>query len=211
MGRHDITLNPFGNPSGSRTALATGLYASTPVLTATGWQTMASLAPGDLILTRDLGLTPIAASQTELRPALWSVRLPAGALGNDAPVMLPPGQPVLIESRFALPFCGECIALVPAMALEGWRGIAPHVPAQTEPILQLRLQRPAIGFIGPGVMVGFDSVDPIAFDLKQLLQAPTRPVLPLAAARHLVASLIAAEAGKSLRSGHATAWTPNRA
>ena len=193
MGRHDITLSR----SGSRTALAAGLYAPTPVLTAFGWQVLSDLVPGDLVVTRDHGLTPIAAIRPEIRPALWSVHLPPGAMGNGTAVTLPPGQPILVESRFALPFCGETSALVPAMALEGWRGIAPHVPARTEPILQLLLSRPGILFAGPGLLTAAPGIE-ATFDLMQLLRPPTHPVLPLAAARQLVASLIAAEAGHGL-------------
>ncbi len=186
MGRHDITLSPSGN----RHVLATGLYASTLVLTAFGWRSLSDLAPGDLVVTKGHGLTPIFSLHPEIRPALWSVHLPPGALGNDTALTLPPGQPILIESRFALPFCGETCALVPAMALEGWRGIAPHVPARTERILQLHLNRPSILFAGPGLLAGVPGTD-TGFDLMQLLQPPTHPVLPLAAARQLVASLIA--------------------
>ena len=193
MGRHDISLSPFG----SRTALATGLYAPTPVLTAFGWQALSDLAPGDLVVTQDHGLTPIAAIHPETRPALWSVHLPPGTFGNETALTLPPGQSVLIESRFSLPFCGETSALVPAMALEGWRGIAPHVPARTEPILQLQLSRPAILFAGPGLRTAAPAID-TGFDLMHLLRPPTHPVLPLAAARQLVASLIAEEAGLGL-------------
>ncbi len=193
MGRHDISLSASGN----RSVLATGLYGPTPVLTASGWRALADLAPGDLVETQDQGLTPVATIRPELRPALWSVHLPPGACGNATALTLPPGQPVLIETRFALPFCGETSALVPAMALEGWRGIAPHVPARTEQMLQLHLHRPGILFAGPGLRAYAPGTDAV-FDLMHLLQPPTHPVLPLAAARQLMASLIAEEAGLGL-------------
>ncbi len=204
MGRHDISLKVSGQP----TSLACGLYASTPVQTAFGWRPVADLGPGDLVLTPDSGLVPVAAIHTELRQALWSVRIPAGALGNIDQVALPPGQPVQIRTAFAMPFSGDDLALVPATALEGWCGIAPHVPAENQPILQLLLDRPGILFVGPGLLVGCDGMDAGAFDLRRLLDMPSRPVLPLAAARHMVAQLVAQEAGDGFRGLQATALRP---
>ncbi len=199
MGRHDFSFDG-GN---SRVALATGLYAATPVQTALGWLPAASLRVGDLVMTRDDGLMPITGVQTEHRAALWSVRVPQDAVGTHAEILLPPGQPVLIRSSFALPFSGDDLGLVSATALEGWRGIAPQVPASAEPILQLRLPRPSVLFVGPGLMVGCGGSEDNCFDLKQLLHCPSRPVLPLAAARQMIAALVAQEACTCLKQFYA--------
>ncbi len=211
MGRHDLAL---GIALRGRAGLASGLFASTPVLTATGWVRMADLDPKDLVVTRDHGLSSIVTLQTENRVALWAVRFPEGALGNVAPVLLPPGQPVLVQTPHAFPFCGEAQALVPAAALEGWRGIAPHVPDTAEPILQLRLARSGLVEAGPGLVVAVEGVKAPGRDLiRQLLTAPALPVLPLAAAQHLIAILIASETGRALRAAdQATLFRPeNRA
>lgn len=194
MGRHDFTLAR----SSQRSTLATGFYASTPVRTAFGWTGAAALGPGDLVMTRDMGLVPVISIRTEPRQALWSVRIPAGAFDNADPVMLPPGQPLLIQTDWAMPFSGDDLALVPATALEGWRGIAPHVPAQPEAIVQLTLDHAAILSIGPGLLAGCDGTDDTVFDLRRLMQFPRRPVLPLAAARHMVAQLVADEACEAI-------------
>lgn len=204
MGRHDSTLRL----SSQRTSLATGFYASTPVQTAFGWTAVSALGPGDLVMTRDMGLVPVVAVRTEYRQALWSVRIPPGALGNTGPVMLPPGQPLLIQTNWAMPFSGDNLALVPATALEGWQGIAPHVPAETDAILQLRLDQSAILFVGPGLLAGCDGTDEAAFDLRRLMQFPRRPVLPLAAARHMVAQLVADEACEAIKSLQAADLRP---
>ena len=204
MGRHDTTLKLAGNC----TALIRGLYASTPVQSAFGWQAASDLGPGDLVMTMDDGLRPIASVDTESRQALWSVRLPEGAIGNPEMVMLPPGQPVLIKSGYAMPFSGDDLALIPATALEGWRGIAPHVPARAEAILRLRLDRAAILFVGPGLLAGCDGMDDTTFELKRLLDGPIRPTLPLAAARQMVAHLVADEAGAVLATYLAAASRP---
>ena len=197
MGRHDLTL---GVAIRGRSGLATGLYTSTPVLTATGWVDMADLCAGDLVVTRDQGLSPIIATRPEPRAALWGVLFPEGALGNQVEVILPPGQPVLVETAYALPFTGEALALLPAAALEGWRGIAPYAQGNTEPILQMRLSRSGLVPAGPGLFVGVEGIATAEIDLISLLfAAPQRPVLPLAAARHLVAAMIAEETGQGLR------------
>jgi len=204
MGRHDSTLRV----SSQRSSLATGFYASTPVQTAFGWTAMSALGPGDLVMTRDMGLLPVVAVRTEYRQALWSVRIPTRAFDNAGPVMLPPGQPLLIQTDWAMPFSGDDLALVPATALEGWRGIAPHVPAETETILQLQLDHSAILFIGPGLLAGCDGDDDASFDLKRLMQFPRRPVLPLAAARHMVAQLVADEACEAIKALQAADLRP---
>lgn len=206
MGRHDLTL---GMAIKGRSGLAAGLYASTPVLTPTGWVEMGDLTAGDLVVTRDQGLSPILVTRPELRAALWGVLFPEGALDNQVEVILPPGQPVLIETIYALPFTGETLALVPATSLEGWHGIAPHVPGCPEPILQMRLSRPGLVQAGPGLIVGVEGIDTAKVDLiRMLFCAPERPVLPLAAARHLVAAMIAEETGHGLRMGVQATFRP---
>jgi hypothetical protein len=205
MGRHDPSLKlPV-----SHSALIRGLYASTPVQTAFGWRPASTLAAGDLVMTRDDGLRQITSIETARQQALWSVRLPVGAIGNENIIMLPPGQPILIKTIYALPFSGDDLALVPVTTLEGWRGIAPHVPAQTEAILHLRLDRAGILFIGPGLMAGCEGTEDSAFDIQSLLDSPSRPTLPLAAARHMVAHLVADEASAVLASCQAAdRWPP---
>ena len=208
MGQHDFSFD-----SGTkRLVLASGLYAATPVQTAFGWLALSDLRAGDLVMTRDDGLMPISLISTEFRKALWSVRVPADSLGNGAEVLLPPGQSVLIRSNFARPFSGDDLALIPATALEGWHGIAPQVPALAQPMLQIRLARPAILFAGPGLMVGCEGMDQGRFDLKHLLHCPSRPVLPLAAARQMVSSLVAEEAGAFFQQFYAADFpvAPNR-
>lgn len=197
MGRHDLTL---GIALKGRASLACGLYTSTPVLTATGWVEMGELSAGDLVVTREAGLCPIVTIAPEPREALWAVRFPEGALGNLEEVLLPPGQPVLIETPHAMPITGETEVLVPAAALEGWRGIAPQLPLSPETILIMRLSRPSLLEVGQGLVIGVEGVATGESDLIQLLFSRSeRAVLPLAAARHLVAAMIAEEAGQALR------------
>lgn len=197
MGRHDLSLSLVIK---GRSSLASGLYASTTVLTPTGWVAMVDLQVGDLVVTSDHGLSPIVAKRDETRAVLWSVLFPAGALENASPVLLPPGQPVLVTSAHAFPFTGEAQALVPATALEGWRGICPHVPALSEPVLQMRLARPGLIQAGPGLVLGIEGDEAGEADLiRRFFSAPERAVLPLAAARRLVAVMVAEDTGQDLR------------
>ena len=204
MGRHDLSLT-----GGIKAVpLTTGLYASTQVQTAFGWCSAADLRAGDLVMTLDDGLVPLNAVETGCHQALWSVRLPIQAAGNQVAVMLPPGQSVLIRTHFAMPFSGDDLALVPATVLEGWHGIAPQVPALNEPVLQLRLSRPGIIFVGPGLLVGCSGSDHGGFRLKDLAHTPSRPVLPLAAGRQMLAALVAQEASTGLKQFHAADLCP---
>ncbi|MCW1918471.1 Hint domain-containing protein [Rhodobacter sp. KR11] len=196
MGRHDpaLTIAISG-----RAGLARGLYAGTVLRTPLGWAAIESLCPGELVLSRDRGLCPVVSLTREERPALWAVRIPAGALENTADLLLPPGQPVLVQTDFAMPYTGEAEALVPASSLEGWRGILPVARATTLPIWQVRLDRASLIECGPGVVVGLEGSEEAKADLlTRLMAAPQRPVLPLAAARHLVATLIGAATGLGL-------------
>lgn len=207
MGRYDLRLSTVLK---GRSSLADGLYASTQVEAPTGWVAMEDIAVGDPVVTRDHGILPVLAIGPEHRAALWSVRFPEGALGNPEEAFLPPGQPVLIETAFALPYTGEAHALIPAAALEGWRGICPHVQAQAEPILQMRLSRPAL-VLAAGLVVGVKGSETAEADLvTRLMARPAPAVLPLAAARHLVAAMMAEEAGAAMRS-QATLRPENRA
>ncbi len=197
MGRHDpaLTIALSG-----RAGLARGLYAGTLVRTPLGWSAVETLCPGELVLTRDRGLCPVLALVREELPALWAVRIPAGALENTADILLPPGQPVLVQTESALPYTGEAEALVPASSLEGWRGIVPVARATTAPIWQIRLDRASLLEAGPGIVTGVDGGEAAEADLlTRLMAQPERPVLPLAAARHLVATLIGMATGEGLQ------------
>jgi hypothetical protein len=78
-----------------------GLLAGTPVLTARGLADVASLVPGDWLVTRDHGPRPVTALQvTDLgggrlfaQPALRPVRL----AGGHGPLHVAPCQPVLVD------------------------------------------------------------------------------------------------------------------
>lgn len=109
-----------------------GLAADTLIATETGWQRAADLRPGDRIVTFDNGLQvlrrvirgQLSSEGHDLPTTAQPLSVPAGVLGNRRPLVLLSGQAVLIESDKAEALYGDPFALIPAAALEGWKGIA---------------------------------------------------------------------------------------
>ncbi len=128
-----VERSDFWTGAEPATPLAEGLCSTTLVATEQGWVAAAALRPGDRVVTFDSGLQTLRAVRTEpldrsLPPAARPLRVPAGALGNRGALTLLPGQSVLIESDAAEALYGDPFALVPAAALDGWKGIARVAP-----------------------------------------------------------------------------------
>jgi hypothetical protein len=107
-----------------------GLTKGIQVLTAEGWQRVERLVPGDRVMTFDNGPQAIVRIHTATisRSGLpahkaFVMRVPAGALNNDAPLRLLASQEVLIESDVAEQATGDPFLLVPAVLLNGYRGV----------------------------------------------------------------------------------------
>jgi hypothetical protein len=171
-------------------ALVGGIFPATWVATPEGWCAAARLRPGQVVLTVGAGPLPLVAIEPQ-PPPLWVQVLPIGAVGNRGPLRLPPGQLLLVETEAALPITGEPCALIPAEALEGWRGIeaAPNAIAP----LGLRLELPDLIYAGPGLILGVPG-HPGRWSLSDR----GTPLLPLAEARALVARLVAEDLGRAL-------------
>lgn len=125
--------------------LSGGLVAATPVETRAGWRPVGALAVGEAVFTLDGGLRRIAAVDRRwLMPASGAdlMHLPGGAFGNDDTVLLLPGQHVLTDLTAGDAEAGglpDALAvMIPAAALEGWRGIQRRrVAAPVEVIVPL--------------------------------------------------------------------------
>lgn len=111
--------------------IATGLVAGTRFATPNGWRAVEAIAAGDQVLTFDGGFQTVVAVN---HGAVWSsisecpaeaqpMNLPAGALGNREAMQLLPEQTIMLESDVAEEAFGDPFVLVPARALEGFRGI----------------------------------------------------------------------------------------
>jgi len=109
----------------------TGLMGDVRVAGPAGWCAVDSVAPGDLVLTFDAGMQPVAAVLKEAAwtgggqcpTALWPIEVPPGALGNRELLRLAADQAILIESDEAEALTGDPFALVSARSLAGVRGI----------------------------------------------------------------------------------------
>jgi len=109
----------------------TGFAVGTRLATMNGWRAVETIAVGDTVLTFDHGPQIVRAvthgssheGQT-VRPELRQpVMVPAGALGNAAPMLLLPEQSVMIESDVAEEMTGDPFVLLAAKSLIGLRGI----------------------------------------------------------------------------------------
>jgi len=111
-----------------------GLVAGTAVATPEGWRPVEALSVGARVLTFDGGAQEIRHVSRRLWPGPGQaapqplVRLPAGLVGNAAPLMLMPGQDVMVESDAAEEAWGDPFALVRASALVGTAGGAYVLP-----------------------------------------------------------------------------------
>ena len=113
----------------------------TQILTGRGAVAVETLAPGDLVMTRDNGLQPLRwvgsrkLSYAELlaRPEFQPVRIGAGALagaGPDRSMLVSPQHRVLVEGARAEMYFGESEVLVPAKHLIGLAEITRALPAE---------------------------------------------------------------------------------
>lgn len=182
-------------------AIAEGFFASTPVATPDGWRRAGDLQRGDGVLTFDAGCRPLC-DVTQHRigptpsPAHWPLHVPAGTFGDNTALFLPPEQTVLIESDLAEEIYGEAFVTVPAMALDGWRGCTRAAPPD-EVIVSLTLDSAQLVYAGSDLLLGCAGTP----TLSALIGGETPTAVPLgpAAARHLIACMLAEEAGADLR------------
>lgn len=116
-----------------------GLLAGGRVATSMGWCPVEALTAGDLVVTFDNGMQPVAEARREtilvtemIAPnAYGAVLVPSGALGNSSDFELLPDQGVMIESDAACDFFGDPFAVVPAKSLVGYRDIS-RIPARSQ-------------------------------------------------------------------------------
>jgi Ca2+-binding RTX toxin-like protein len=132
-------LDDFGAVIGTMTFtdIETIIPCFTPgtrILTARGQVPVETLRRGDLVVTRDGGLRPLAwvgrrdltLAQLVVNPALCPVRIAAGALGEGVPareMLVSPQHRMLIEGVRAEMLFGEAEVLVAALHLVGLPGI----------------------------------------------------------------------------------------
>ncbi len=107
------------------TAAPSGLIAGTLVEGPKGWLPVENLRIGDALQSYDGGLARVLGLDRQWISSKRGdhlVHLPGGALDNCCDLMLLPGQNLLIDmlNDGALP--NAIVALIPAVALDGWLG-----------------------------------------------------------------------------------------
>lgn len=178
-----------------------GIVAGTRIATGFGWRPVEAIAPGDMVMTFDHGLRPVVAVRRAQLFAgrnacprhLMPLAVPAGALGNATPMLLLPEQSVLVESDLAEAVFGDPFALIPAAALDGYRGIARITPHQKVEIVVLQFDEDEVIYANGTGMIHCASVHGLGFD-TMMEEEGTYSVLPLDMAQAIVAAMIDAEA-----------------
>ena len=155
------TAELTGVSESTATGVMTGLLAGTRVATAMGWRRVDAISEGDQVLTFDNGLQEVT-KVTRLRlwggegqcpHRFWPLEVPAGALGNRAPLKILSGQPVMLESDTAESLYDDPFALVRARVLEGIRGIDRTPPANDTEVIVLRCADEQVVFGKDGALL----------------------------------------------------------
>lgn len=170
MLRKEPVREAFGNTrGGSRgwdgsahvaNTVGAGLTAGTQVATALGWSNVEDVKVGEKVLTFDEGLQTVQAIETtwvftetrHLPEAQMPLRVPAGALGNRSELLLMPEQAVMVESDLGEKLFGDPFTLVPALALEGYKGIERVMPRGPVRVVALRFETEQVVFANVGAL-----------------------------------------------------------
>ncbi len=140
--------------------VATGLVAGTKVATQIGWRGVEAVSAGDLVLTFDGGFQIVTAVTRQYvrtagagdNYATWPMVVPADALGNREAMTLLPQQAVLVESDTAEAIFGDPFAMIPASALDGFRGIYRAIPADRMEVITLHFAQDEVVFANIGAL-----------------------------------------------------------
>jgi len=171
-----------------------GVLAGLAIATPDGWRAAGQVQAGDLVWCMDDAPQPVLAVRRHLLRHPRAVLVPARALGNPAPVILLPDQPVALELDQAALIYGDPVALIPARALVGWRGItACRAPAGM--VVRLVFVRRQVIYAGPGLLLGCAGIPPRGLRPE----GPPAPPLTAGQARHLMTCVMAEEVGAGLR------------
>lgn len=142
---------------------AEGILGRTPIATPTGWRDADSLRVGDEVLGFDSGRAVIsrcdALGPCRAGPAHWPMLIPKGVLDTRAALRLMPEQKLLLECDAAEALWGEPFVLIPAAALEGYRGVTRVRPDPTEAVVRLGFAGDEIVYASRGVLILCPQVD----------------------------------------------------
>lgn len=194
-----VWLGPESADRGGPSVVAEGIMTTTRIATPDGWRPAGALQAGAEVLTFDGGAQVVRQALVlpmgDAPSALWPLRVPPWALDNREDVVLLPEQKILIEADAAEELYGDPFALIPAQALDGWRGIARCRPPGNSAVMQLTFGAPQVLYASRGLLLSCPG-DPMAVeDWPEALHI----AYSAAQARHLIACLMAEEMGAALR------------
>ncbi|MFW8634150.1 Hint domain-containing protein [Cribrihabitans pelagius] len=178
-----------------------GFLEGTLVASSFGWRPVEALAPGDRVLTFDHGMQPVLEVEREvlaldgeaMDPARCPLLVPRDALMNRNPMWMMPDQGVLLESELAQDAMGDPFAVVPAAALEGYRGIARMHPGRSLSLAVPRFAQDQVIYLEAGAL-GFTAAPRNLMCGRAVPEQGLYRLLPPEEARGLVLSLIDEEA-----------------
>ena len=191
---------------GSATALvettfAEGIAAGTLVATESGWLPVEHLRPGMQALTFDNGAATVLdvtrrmlwRGQGACPRAMWPLAVPAHVLGNRRAMLLLPDQNVMLESDLAEILFGDPFALVPAAALEGYRGITRVCPHAAIDVVSVRFAQDQLVYANGAGVLHCGAVTGMDMTLDLIASAGPYQPLQLDRARRRVALMIDAD------------------
>lgn len=184
---------------GGMDILSTGLVAGTQVATEHGWRNVEALQQGDQVLTFDAGLQTLRSMSrswsfanhgtTPMRH--WPLFVPAGVLGNDAAMTLLPEQSVMVESDLGEAMFDDPFVLIPALALDGYRGIERRNPHRPIEVVVLHFETEQLVFANVGALFHCPADHHITIlGMLDAAAAPGYEVLSFDVARMVVNAMI---------------------
>jgi len=190
-----------------------GFTTGTRIATVAGWRPVEALGVGDQVLTFDNGPQPVVAmthgahfvAGDQVPAFATPLDVPAGAIGNEDPMVLLPEQVVLVESDAAEAMIGDPFALIPARTLVGFRGIERFRSIRPVEVITLHCENDELVFADGGGLMLAPSTVPGTTSLDMLDAGGTpAPYLTLRGARARI--LVAAMAEEDARSFGASSY-----
>ncbi|WIY25334.1 Hint domain-containing protein [Parasedimentitalea psychrophila] len=177
-----------------------GLLAGTHVASNLGWRPVEALSVGDRVLTFDHGMQEITELHREtilmpeeiLMDPQCPMFVPQDALHNRVPMWVMPDQGILVESDLAEDAQGDPFVVVPACALEGYRGIHRAAAGQCLQLVMPRFAQDQVIYLEAGLLAF--SATPFSILESAAPRDGLYRVLQQDAARDLITDMIVDEA-----------------
>ncbi|MBE1284999.1 MAG: hypothetical protein GJ676_16930 [Rhodobacteraceae bacterium] len=204
--RHSDLPEPCwsAGPSGMLITSQDGFLSGTHVVSNLGWRAVESLCVGDKVLTFDNGMRTIADIQREtlnngertVPRVQWPMLVPEGVLQNRCEMHVMPDQGMFIETDLVSDGFGEPYAVLPARALEGFRGITQVEPDHGLTLTTLAFRQDEVVYAEGGMLIHCPCAREMLSHETQQLEAYL--VLNTAEARELVQRMIAQDEGQTM-------------